>query len=97
MEKKELTNRDAVIIGLKSGLILMTWIFLVLVTELSVIGLLGPIVIGLPGIVTGIVGAVIAKRFAKLLSTIWVGGVFGAILGVVAFAFLMRNTIFALF
>lgn len=79
------TNRDAIKIGIKSGLLVMAALFLLLLLPmLGIFGILGSIAIGFPGVVTGIIGALVARWFGTSLSAIWVGGILGAILSLIA-------------
>jgi hypothetical protein len=87
MEKKELTNQEAAIIGTKAGIGPIILILLFALPSFGLYGIIVAIVVSLPGILIGIVVAIAANTLIKSSTATWAGGILGAILGIALWIF----------
>ena len=102
VEEKPLTNRQAIGIGASAGLILVFVISLFLLVkdiqnrisihfqDISVLFLLS-FIIGLPGILFGMLGALVVNQGKNSKLTIWISAFVGAILGLACLFAVLSN------
>jgi len=84
---EQMTNFQAAGVGAKAGIGPIVLIFLFALPSFGLFGIIVAIVVGLPGVLLGIVGAIAANALIKSSTATWVGGILGAILGIALWIF----------